>query len=83
MGRSWLPQMGHPTMPSVPEMGTRARRQVTERKDEQPTLPTMLPTCSKLTGPPTFPGPLQPSPWARGSGHRFAALSMSLCMTFS
>lgn len=33
-----------------------------ERKDEQPTLSTMLPTRSKPTGPPTFPSPRQPSP---------------------
>lgn len=49
-----------------------------ERKDKQPTLPTMLPTCSKLTGPPTFPGTLQPFPQPRDTGHRSGALSMSL-----
>lgn len=54
-----------------------------ERKDEQPTLPTMLPTRSKLTGPPAFPVPLQPSPRPRDTEHRFGALPMSPCMTSS
>jgi len=52
-----------------------------ERKDDQPTLPTMLPAHRKPTGPLTFPGPLQPSPQPRGTGHGLGALSMSLSMT--
>lgn len=50
--RRCLHQMGHLATPSLPEMGTRARRQVIERKDEQPTLPIMLPTHSHLLWPP-------------------------------